>query len=198
MAGAHTSPAPRRVRVGGLLLLLGLVVPRAQAAGQILPSVSQEAELRSAFVYRFTQFVEWPADSPARTAPTVDLCVVGDEALANALNSSVRGKTLGDRPYRVRRPAATENLGGCAVVYVSESTTAAARAALSRIQTSPVLTVSDDEDFGRTGGMIRLFREDDRLRFEINTDATHDAGLRLSSRLLDLARVVHGRSGKPR
>ncbi|MFI5182027.1 MAG: YfiR family protein [Thermoanaerobaculia bacterium] len=171
-----------------LAVLLASAV--ALAAGSKLPPAPGEAELRSAFIYRFTQFVEWPVDSLARTGPTVALCVIGDEALAGALERSVQGKTLDERHYTVLRHGVNDDLRACAVVYFGETSKSATRATLGRLRSAPILTVGEADEFAESGGMIRLFREDARLRFEIDPGAAAASGLKLSAHLLRLARIA--------
>ena len=88
----------------------------------------------------------------------------------------------------------------CAAVICSTSAIRIRRASaatLDELKGAPVLTVGDGDDFARNGGMIGLFVEDGRMRFAINPDAAHRAGLRLSSQLLKLAKIVkEGRHGR--
>jgi hypothetical protein len=51
-----------------------------------------------------------------------------------------------------------------------------------------VLTVSDAEGFASQGGVIGLFLEDNRVRFEVDLTAAQAAGLQISSKLLRLSR----------
>jgi hypothetical protein len=63
---------------------------------------------------------------------------------------------------------------------------------LDEVKGAPILTVGDGDAFASGGGMIGLFVEDGRMRFAINTEAAHRAGLRFSSKLLNLAKIVKG------
>jgi len=53
-----------------------------------------------------------------------------------------------------------------------------------------VFTVADQEGFAKAGGIANFFRAENRIRFEINPRAAQKAGLKISSRLLRLAKVV--------
>jgi hypothetical protein len=61
---------------------------------------------------------------------------------------------------------------------------------LDQLRGRPILTVSDADGFAEAGGMIGLFIEDSRVRFAINLGAAESAHLTISSRLLNLARIV--------
>jgi hypothetical protein len=66
-----------------------------------------------------------------------------------------------------------------------------------RLRGASVLTVGDHDDFATTGGVIHFTRENYRVRFEINVRAAERAGLRISSKLLQLARIVGGPPEQP-
>jgi hypothetical protein len=53
-----------------------------------------------------------------------------------------------------------------------------------------VLSVGEGETFLRDGGMIAFVVENRRVRFEINRTAADNAGIKLSSRLLSVAKSV--------
>ena len=61
---------------------------------------------------------------------------------------------------------------------------------VSSLRESPVLTVSDAEEFTKRGGIIQFFVESGKMRFRINARSAKRARLLLSSRLLALADVV--------
>ena len=52
------------------------------------------------------------------------------------------------------------------------------------------MTIGDTEEFCREGGMIRLFREKNNIRFEINNITASKSNLQLSSKLLEIATMV--------
>jgi hypothetical protein len=58
-----------------------------------------------------------------------------------------------------------------------------------------VLLVGEFPGFAGAGGAFQFVIEDNRVRFLINTDAAQRAGLRLSSKLLSVATVVHDSAG---
>ncbi|MGH7821749.1 MAG: YfiR family protein, partial [Candidatus Binatia bacterium] len=61
---------------------------------------------------------------------------------------------------------------------------------LSELESDSVLTVGDREGFADRGGMINFRLSENRIRLDINVEATRRAGLRVSSQLLKLARIV--------
>ena len=79
-------------------------------------------------------------------------------------------------------------------MYIGDSATSRIEDSLKALHGQPVLTVGDSSRFCDQGGMIKFLREDNRVRFEIRFDATEHAGLKVSSRVLTLAKTVHGKS----
>jgi hypothetical protein len=84
----------------------------------------------------------------------------------------------------------------CHLLFIAGAETLAAAGGLDGLKPLPILTVSDGKDFSRATGIIELYVEDGRLRFAINVDAADRSGVRLSSRLLGIARVVRNAPGQ--
>jgi hypothetical protein len=162
-----------------MMLLLVRVEIDAQA-------VTQPA-LRAAFLYNFAKFTEWPPDG--LPAGPLTLCVLDDTAVEGALSELVGNSMINGRTVTISRNASGARLRACHLLYVGEANSARAAAILEELLGAPVLTVSNGDDFIRLGGIVGLFVEEGRMRFAINPDAAHRAGVRLSSRLLQLARI---------
>ncbi len=165
------------IAIAAILVVIGTGV-----AGQ---AVTQPA-LRAAFLYNFAKFTEWPDDTAAAGALT--LCVLDDGAVEVALTELVGTSLINGRSVTVSRGASGTRLRTCHILYIGETDTPRATI-LDEVEKVPVLTVSNGDEFVRTGGMIGLFVEEGRMRFAINPDAAQRAGVRLSSRLLQLAKI---------
>ena len=174
----------------------GLATPRILAAAIVLLLIAggttTEAQatapaLKSAFLYNFAQFTEWPSD--VDIAGPLTICVLGDAAVAAALRGTVQGRSIDGREVAVSHVEA-DGLHGCDVLYLTGLDSKRSQQILDEVKGEPVLTVSDRDQFAQTGGMIGLFVENDRMRFAINVEAAARARLRISSRLLSLATIV--------
>jgi hypothetical protein len=182
--------AAAMVRTSRLLLAamwpaLALTVASLSAAGARDPV--QDVSLRSAFVYNFVKFTEWPALPPG--SPIV-LCVAGDDAIASALRAIVAGRKVGGRGLEVSQPTAQSAWPSCQLLFLGETPARESSAGLAALKTLPVLTVSGAKGFAQTNGMFELYVESGRMRFAINVTTAERAGLQISSRLLELARIV--------
>jgi hypothetical protein len=143
--------------------------------------------VKAAFLLNFTKFVEWsPASFPAPEAP-IKICILGEDPFGPTLDQLVDGEIVSGRKVmveRVRRPMPAS----CRVVYFSEREGGVARS-LANLPEG-VLTVSDVDGFVRQGGMIGFVIENRRVRFDVNHRAMAARQVRVSSRLLDVARSV--------
>jgi hypothetical protein len=158
----------------------------AVRVGVAAQAVTQPA-LRAAFLYNFAKFTEWPGD--VTTSSPLTLCVLDDSAVEGALSELVGTGPINGRAVAISRGLTGARLRACHLLYVGDTNTARTAAILDELRGAPVLTVSDGVEFIRSGGIIGLIVEEGRMRFAINPAAAHRAGLRLSSRLLQLAKI---------
>jgi hypothetical protein len=150
-----------------------------------------EYELKAAILYNLTNFVEWPASAyPDSTAPTI-VCVLGRDPFGGALTNSIPKEGGKSRPVVVRRVQPGNEIRDCHVLYISSSERKTVGQILSTLKGSNVLTVGEMSQFALNGGMIQFTLIDRQVQFDINLDAATHGGLKLSSRLLALARLVH-------
>jgi hypothetical protein len=168
-------------------LMLG-VAPTARAQS------APEPALKAAFLYNFAKFAEWPAD--AAPADPLTICVFGDAAIADALDETVKGRTVDGRKATVVR-VKPDGFRGCHVLYVAGLDAKRAQAIVDELKGAPVLTVGDREQFAQSGGIAGLFVEQGRMRFAINIEAAQRCRLRISSRLLSLAKIVKDEHAHP-
>jgi hypothetical protein len=149
--------------------------------------VASAVAVKAAFIYNFAKFAEWPALPSG--APLI-VCVVGDDGVAAALVETVRGQNIDGHALDVWRRQDSATWRVCHVLFIADAETRRFAGGLGGIKTLPVLTVSDGKGFSLAGGIIELYVEGGRTRFAINIDAAERSALRLSSRLLGLAKVI--------
>jgi hypothetical protein len=178
-------PRCRRLRVAiAGIVLFGLSAPRATT------QTATEPALKAAFIYNFAKFTEWPQDSLRPGAPLV-LCVAQDGPVERALEDATRERQVEGHPLVTKQMDLSGPIGSCHVLYVDAAVDRKrVTAAVDRLKGERTLTVSDLERFAESGGCASLFVEDGRMRFAVNLDAVQRAGLRLSSRLLTVAKIV--------
>jgi hypothetical protein len=155
---------------------------------------SSEYAIKAAFLFHFAQFAEWPATAFKDATTPLTFCTLGENEFHGALDDSISGKRIGNRTLRVQRLKEPQGAAECQVIFVGGNDKKRIPALLASLKDAPVLTVGDTENFVQNGGMIGLFLEDSKVRFEINLDSVERAKLRISATLLALARTVIGGS----
>lgn len=189
--------APGRARPPSLARVVLLCCAATSLSAAPPPSRSLanafEYQIKAAFVYNFAKFVEWPENTAVAGGPAFIIGVLGEDPFGETLDDTVRGKTVGGSDLAVKRFSSLSTLEPCQILFLSKSVADHLPEILERVQGTAVLTVAEDERFALDGGMVRLVTEDNKVRFEINVDAANRAGLRISSKLLALARIVHER-----
>ncbi len=170
------------------VILAGISASRAAPPS----SRTEEYELKAAFVYKLAKFVEWPEVAGGDDS-TLVIGVVGEDPFGAALDDAVNGKTVNGRSLVVRRFSAVKRLAPCRILFVSRSVSDHFPEVLEGVRRTPTLTIGEGELFTREGGIVGFVTEDDKVRFDINVDAAERAGLKISSKLLALAHVVHDR-----
>jgi hypothetical protein len=179
-------------RILRFLLLLLLAIPAASTSlGQAAPS--RENQVKAAFIYNFAQFVEWPDNAFLGNGAPFVIGVLADGPLHAELERTLKGKTAGGREFAVRFYARPSDVQRCHILFVPASEQARVGEVLQRVSRQGTLTVGDFDGFTAASGVVRFMTEDNKLRFEVNVDAANDEGLRVSSKLLKLARIYSKR-----
>jgi len=176
--------------------ICALVPAVVLCAGTVRAQSVSEYEIKAAFLYKFASFVQWPAaaGSPVASAHAAanPICigVLGLDQFGPSLDRVVRGKLVSGREFAVERFHSASQALHCDMVFISRSEQSRMRETLEVFRGKPVLTVSEVTGFCELGGFINLKVIDAAIRFEINVAAGERAGLRFSSKLLSLARIV--------
>jgi hypothetical protein len=145
-----------------------------------------EYEVKAAFLYNFAQFTEWPAEAFAAPDEPFRMCVAGANGFVPSIERAVAGERVAERRILVDRLADNENAGRCHILFIPRSANQRT-AALVRLGARALL-VGESADFLDRGGMINFVIDGGRVRFDINAAAASARGLRMSSRLLRIAR----------
>jgi hypothetical protein len=179
-----------RYALGTSLIALAAVVWTPARAQTSTPEPS-EYQVKAAFLYNFVKFVEWPPEALARQE-TLVLCVFGKDPFKGALDEVVDGKTINGHPLQIRKandPAATRS---CHVLFVSAMENSRGGEITRAIRSFNILTVTEVGRSVEHCSVINFLMEDQRVRFQIDTSAAARAGLKISSKLLQLAVAAEG------
>ena len=169
------------VVLAGWLALWPLVAP---AHAQI----SREYQIKAAFVYHFVQFVEWPAGTFSDDRAPIIVVVLGSDPSGGEFDRAMAGKSIGGRRLVMKHVPRASDIQQCQVLLVPAASDAQLAPALERLGRGAVLTIGETDRFLQEGGIIRFYEEENRVRFEINQEAAGRARLRISAKLLRLAK----------
>ena len=170
-----------------VIFVLSLTGSTAQPLQEKL---GREYQVKAVFLFNFTQFVEWPSEAFVEEDSPLVIGILGEDPFGAYLVETVSGEMVNGHPLIVRRYPSVEAIKDCHIIYISIKGRDEVRRVLDTLKSQPVLTVSDGEYFIRSGGMVRLFTEQGKLKIRIHVELATDAGLVISSKLLRLAEIV--------
>jgi hypothetical protein len=150
---------------------------------------TQEYKVKAAFIYNFARFIDWPAGVFANDDAPFVIAVVGTDPFNGGLEQAVAGKKISGRRVEIRHFDSVDKIGLCQILFVPTTDDETETQIIQKVANDSALTVGECENFTALGGSFRFFTEDNKMRFEVNTDATDRAKLRVSSKLLKLARI---------
>nr|WP_255429635.1 YfiR family protein [Ramlibacter albus] len=185
--GVNGGPLARRrvLAAAAAAALLAAVSARAQ------PERARESLVKAAFLHKFPSFVEWPAGTFASAAAPLRIGVLGDDQVARDLRELAREREREGRTIEVVRLAPGDSPQGLHVLYVRSTSTGRIADLLVTVP-DRVLTVADSDGAHPPGSVISFFTEDGRVRLAVSLEAATRQRLRVSSRMLSVARMVPG------
>jgi hypothetical protein len=149
-----------------------------------------EAQIKAAFLYKFGDFVEWPPRAFARPDSSFTIGVIGADAIATELQQAVSGRTVHERAVTVRRLKPADALSDVHVLFIGRSEGEHLAAILAAARGLPLLVVTESADALAQGSTINFVQEGNRVRFDVALPPAERASLRISARLLAVARKV--------
>lgn len=181
---------PQVGRGGGWLVFAGLLCLAGPAAAGAEPEVAKEYQLKAAYLYNFTKFVEWPRERFADDTSPIVIAVLGENPFGDELARLVSGRKVNGRPITVLAARSVREGAAAHLLFISARDEKSLGPALAQLHAAGVLTVGESPGFAAGGGIITFILEADKVRFEINLTAAEQSRLKLSAQLLKLATVV--------
>jgi YfiR/HmsC-like len=178
--------------MSGTRQIFALLACLALAGEPALPAQREagENDAKARFLANTPGFVEWPTSSFQTPTTPLLICVHGDFSFGTALAELTRGESIKGRRVEVKWVRNEQNLPGCQVLFVSRSASKRYGRVLDAVKESGALTIGEDPEFLKAGGMLNLEAVPRGLTFDVNLDAVVRGHLKLSSQLLSLARHV--------
>jgi uncharacterized protein DUF4154 len=157
-----------------------------------LAHAESEYDVKAAYLFKFTKFVEWPTSAFYGPEAHFVIGIVGRDQFGG-LDRILEGKRIGDRSLEVRYLLSGDVAGlrACQMVFVNASEERRLPDILAAVQGRPVLIVGESEGFASAGGTLGFAIRQSRVGVEVNSEAARQARLKISSQLLNLARIVN-------
>jgi hypothetical protein len=149
-----------------------------------------EYPVKLAFLFNFAKFVEWPASSFSNPGAPIAICIVGHDPFNSDIEGELRTRAVSGHPIEVRVLKTTDTLKPCHIVFIPATERDQAEKLVRGLKGSNILTVGESDGFATLGGMVNLTVGGNQVHFEINRLAAGRAGLKVSSKLLNLAKIV--------
>lgn len=151
---------------------------------------ASEYELKAAVLYNFARFVEW---NPVKVDSDMLFCIASEDGVAKQVEKTLVGRKLGSRKVKVQQLSGRADVTQCSLIFVTQSSPKEFRSAASQVSDREILTVSETRESPSGGAIINFYRDNERVRFEIAVASAERAGVKLSSKLMSLGKVVGGK-----
>lgn len=187
---------PHRLPI--LRFILGCVIVLCSGRLTAQTETPKEFQVKAVFLFNFSHFVDWPTNTFTNTQSPFVIGVLGQDPFGNYLEETVRGEKVDDHPLVVKHFQNISEVKDCQILFISRSEERKLREIFAELKGTDVLTVSDAKNFSGNGGMIGFVTTpQNKIHFQINLNATKDARLVVSSKLLRLAEIVGEQKGTP-
>ena len=196
-SGSERAARGSRRRVRLVRSTARLVAALLAAGGMLLrpgsgPTFGEQEEYRVklGFLYNFVQYVQWPAEAFSSDTAPLTMCVLGPNPFERGAEQSLQKRTVGSHPIVLKPLKANEDPRSCHIIFIRASEKRMTARVLTALKGAETLTVGESPGFADVGGMINLTIDENKLRFEINLDEAVQNRLKVSSKLLSLAKIV--------
>jgi|APSaa5957512535_1039671.scaffolds.fasta_scaffold00941_12 hypothetical protein len=153
---------------------------------------SKEYYVKAAFLLNFVKFIEWPSHDLSDTSSSLTLCILGNDPFDEALKT-IEDKIVKNKKLVIKRCSRVEDIGESQIIFICTSERKKLPEILTKIKDRPILTVAETKNFCQSGGIVNFIVIKNKVRFEINVDVAKRSGLKISSKLLKLAKIIKER-----
>ncbi len=166
----------------------GFFWPGAPSGDENRPTRT-EYEVKAAFLLKIPSFVNWPTNAFSSLDAPLVVGILGKDPFGNVVDELAEATKLRSHPVTVCRLHTVKEAidKNCHVLFIASSEEESIEEIVAVIGNKPILTVGDVPGFAARGIMINFVVTNKTVKFEINAKRAQEAGLRISSQLLELA-----------
>ena len=168
---------------------------------------TREYQIKAAFLYNFTKFVDWPEEKTADSNEPVIIGIIGKNQFGNSLELLKTQKAKGrafvikqfknfeelkkfGRKNKAKQLQQIASLRKCDLLFICFSEKKNFTEIITLVKSHNVLTVGETDGFLECDGIVNLLTKEEKVHFEINLTAARQTKLKISSKLLRLAKRV--------
>jgi hypothetical protein len=189
MAVLIDAARPLRRGLTSLLRLAPGAILTLLAAGPGLGAAAySEDAVKAAYLFRFTQYIEWP--EAASSAEPFTIAVLDAPGVAAELRRILPNHRIKNSAAQVREIARAQDLGSAQILYIGSAQIDRVRNVIAALAARPVLVVTDAEQGLAAGSSVNFVMLEHRVRFEVSLSAADRSQLRISAELLGVATRV--------
>ena len=174
-----------------LAWILGVISVATMAAAPSLIE-APEPRVKAVFLYKFGAYVEWPPGTFASDAAPITIGVVEADRLADELTAVVADRRIDGHPVTIRRMHRGDSLAGLNVLFIGNAASGDIATTLATLDGQPTLAVTETDGALGLGSTINFVVADGKVRFDVSLASAEARSLKISSRLLAVARKVTG------
>ena len=163
----------------------------APAPAQVADEAALERSVKAAFVFKFAGFVDWPADALPPEAP-IRIAVMGEETIVQEIREAASGRTVEGRRVLAKRVVPGDTLEGVHILFMRDPAFRELVDAVAILKPDAMLIVTESPGALDRGSIVNFAVDEGRVRFDLSLESAERRGLRLSSRLITVARQVQG------
>ena len=145
--------------------------------------------LKAVWIFKFTHFIKWP-DQSNSAHNIFRIGVLKDEAFKEYLEEIYSEYSPYGNEVSIQDISSLDSLNDIHILYIPDKQLKE----LDKIRTAAydhsILLIGDSKGYAENGVHINFFIKDNKVRFEINESAMHDAGFFVSYKLLNIAKIV--------
>ena len=157
--------------------------------------IEKTYRVKVAYLLNFAALIEWPEKSFNNSESPFIICHLGGAQTKALFDTAYAGRKVERHPVEVRHPSSVGDVPGCHIIMITAERSAQAGDFIAATAGKSTLTIGETEGFALSGGVIGFYNDGPKIRFEINLRAAEKANLRISSRLLQLARLLSSDEG---
>lgn len=152
-------------------------------------TAASENQVKAVFLFNFTHFVDWPSSAFEYPYEPFIIGIIGNDPFGSLIESTIEGERIGTHLIKINRYKTIQDIQKCHILYIATQDPDETKKIINAVADKDILTVGDSPNFIRWGGMIRFYKEENKIRLQINNSAAKAAGLKISSKLLRVAQV---------